>query len=182
MRPLLILPALVLTLACGSAKLSKREAESDIKKDYPVVIAIRVPESASAIKGSPEHVKLVRMQENLTKNSWYAVFREDAGDRERFTFKLLPQASKDVRTAAKGWEIPAAEAEFVQAVKLEPTRDGAKVSYRIRMVRPTAHFPLFQALHPGVNIGDTKERHAAYRKEGRSWVFQGTDEAFKKPE
>lgn len=181
MRRLLILPALVLTLACGSSKLSRREAESDIKKDYPVTITIRVPENTSAIKGSPEHAKLVHMQERLTKNGWFAVFRTEEGDRERFNFKVLPQAPKDFRTATKGMEIPAAEAQFLRATRMEPTRDGAKVTYQVRLANPTAYFPVFQAIY-GAKIGDTKERHATYRKEGRSWILQDTDEAFKKAE
>jgi len=181
MRRLLILPALVLTLACGSSRLSRREAESDIKKDYPVMVAVRVPENSSAVKGSAEHAKLVRMQEQVTKNGWFAVFRTEEGDRERFTFKILPQAPKDFRTSTKGVEIPAAEAQFVRATRLEPTRDGAKVTYQVRLERPTAYFPVFQALY-NAKIGDTKDRHATYRKEGRSWILQDTDESFKKAE
>ena len=181
MRPLLILPVLVFTLACGSSKLSRREAESDIKKDYPVSVAIRVPENASAVKGSPEHAKLVHLQEVITKNGWFVGLRTEEGDRERFNFKILPQAPKDFRTATKGIEIPAAEAEFVRATRLEPTRDGAKVTYQVRLARPTAYFPAFQALY-NAKIGDTKERHATYRKEGRSWILQDTDETFKKAE
>jgi len=181
MRRLLILPALVLTLACGSSSLSKREAESDIKNDYPVAVAIRVHESTSAIKGSPDHARLVKMQELLIKNGWFAVFRTEEGDRERFNFKLLPQAPKDFRTAPKGVEIPAAEAQFVRSTRMEPTRDGAKVSYQVRLANPTPYFPIFQALY-NAKIGDTKERHAIYRKEGRSWILQGTDEVFKKAE
>ena len=181
MRPFLVIPALALTLACGSSKLSKREAESDIKKDYPVSVAIRVPENASAIKGSPEHARLVKMQETLIKNGWFVVFRTEEGDRERFNFKILPQAPKDFRTAAKGIEIPAAEAQFVRSTRMEPTRDGAKVTYQVRLANPTPYFPTFQALY-NAKIGDTKERHAIYRKEGRSWILQSTDEAFKKAE
>ncbi|MBK8792424.1 MAG: hypothetical protein IPN59_04585 [Holophaga sp.] len=181
MRPLLILPALVLSLACGSAKLSHREAESDIKKDYPVTVAIRVPETGSAVKGSPEHAKLVHMQEVLTKNGWFLATRTEEGDRERFTFKVLPQAPKDFRTSAKGIEIPAAEAQFVKATRMEPTRDGAKVTYQVRLASPTSYFPAFQALY-NAKVGDTKERHATYRKDGRSWILQDTDETFKKAE
>lgn len=181
MRALLIVPALMLTLACGSSKLSQREAASDLKKDYPVAIFIRVPENGSAIKGSAEHARLVKMTEELTKAGWFAVARTEEGDRERFAFKVLPQAPKDFRTSPKGFEIPAAEAEFVKPTRMEPTRDGARVTYLVRLARPTAYFPAFQAIY-GAKIGDTKERHATYRKEGRSWVLQGTDETFKKAE
>jgi hypothetical protein len=48
------------------------------------------------------------------------------------------------------------------------------------LTRPTANFPLFQALHPDVRMGDSKDRHASYRKEGRNWILQDTDETFKK--
>ncbi|MDP2877011.1 MAG: hypothetical protein Q8O00_12565 [Holophaga sp.] len=181
MRSLLLLPALVLTLACGSSKLSQREAESDIKKDYPVQVSLRVPESASAVKGSSEHAKLVHLQEVVTKGGWFVTTRTEEGDRERFTFKILPQAPKDFRTSAKGFEIPAAEAEFVRSTRMEPTRDGAKVTYQIRLARPTAYYPAFQAVY-NVKIGDTKNRHATYRKDGRSWILQDTDETFKKAE
>jgi hypothetical protein len=181
MRRLLIPPVLLLALACGASRLGRREAESDIRKDYPVRVAIRVPESASAIKGSPEHARLIKMHDQLTKNGWFAVLRREEGDRERFAFKVLPQAPKDFRTAAKGIEIPAAEAEFLRATRMEPTRDGARVTYQVRLSRPTAYFPAFQAIY-GARIGDTKDRHATYRKEGRSWVLQETDETFKKAE
>ena len=49
------------------AQLSRREAENDIRKDYPVQLVATVPESASAIKGSPEHAKLVALQEVLAR-------------------------------------------------------------------------------------------------------------------
>jgi hypothetical protein len=55
-----------------------------------------------------------------------------------------------------------------------------RVGYLVRLVHPTEHFRLFQDLHHGVKIGETKERHASYRLEGRSWVLVDTDEFFKK--
>ena len=129
--------------------------------------------------GEPFSVKA--MQEVLTKNGWFLATRTEEGDRERFTFKVLPQAPKDFRTSAKGIEIPAAEAQFVKATRMEPTRDGAKVTYQVRLARPTSYFPAFQALY-NAKVGDTKERHATYRKDGRSWILQDTDETFKKAE
>jgi len=180
MRTLFILPALVLTLACGSnGQLSHREAESDIRQDYPVTVSLRVPSKTSAIKGSPDFAKLVAMSEALTKHGWFMVFRTPEGDRERFEFKLLPGAPKTVLTAPKGFEIPVAKAEFVKALRLEPTRDGAKVTYQIRLASPTEHFELYANLHHA-RIGGTTERHATYRREGRKWVLQDTDEVFKK--
>jgi len=182
MRLPLLVPVLVLALACGKTRLSRREAEEDIRKDYPVVVAITVPETARAIKGSPDHAKLVALQEELTRTGWFTVSRAPEGDREAFAFRLSPSAPKTVHTSAKGFLLPAAEAEFVRAVGLEPTRDGARVTYQIRLVRPTSLFRLFQDLHPGVHVGETKDRHASYRREGRSWILQDTDESFRKAE
>ena len=179
---LLLVPVLAVALACGSARLSRREAEEDIRKDYPVVVAITVPERASAIKGSPDHARLVALQEELTRTGWFTVGRTPEGDREAFAFRLSPSAPKTVRTSAKGFQLPAAEAEFVRATGLEPTRDGARVTYQIRLVRPTSLFRLFQDLHPAVHVGETKDRHASYRREGRSWILQDTDESFRKAE
>ena len=181
MRTLLLVPVLVATLACaGKARLSRQEAESDIRKDYPVVVAITVPETAKAVKGSPEHARLVALQEELAKTRWFQATRTPDGDREQFTFRLSAGAPKDITTGAKGFQVPVAAAEFVRAVALEPTRDGARVTYQIRLVRPTPQFHLFQELHPGVRVGETKDRHASYRREGRSWILQDTDETFKK--
>lgn len=182
MRRFLIPPALVLFVACGSAKLSKSEAEKDIRQDYPVVVDIQVPESSSAIPGSPDHAKLVAMAEQLSKTGWFTLDRKMAGDRESFRFKPNASAPAFIQAGAKGYSIPAAEAEFVKALRQEPERGGLKVTYQIRLARPTAQFALFQALHPDVKIGDTKERHAFYKRDGRSWVLQETDEFFRKGE
>lgn len=179
---LLVPPALVFLTACGSAKLSKSEAEKDIRQDYPVVVDIRVPEISSAIPGSADHAKLVALAEQLKKTGWFALERKSEGDRERFAFKLAPSAPAFIKAGAKGFSIPAAEAEFVKALHQEPERGGLKVTYQIRLARPRAQFALFQALHPDVKIGDTKERHAFYKKEGRSWVLRETDEFFRKGE
>ena len=180
MRTLLAVPVLIAILACGSAKLSRREAEGDIRKDYPVQIVVTIPESASAIKGSPEHARLVALQEAVAAKAAFAVTRKIEGDRETFAFKPGASAPKDLRLSPKGYELPAAEAEFVRAVNIEYMRDSARVSYQIRLGRPTAWFGLFQTLHPGVRAGETKERHALYRKEGRNWILQNTDETLKK--
>jgi len=180
-RRLLLVPALVAVLGCGPSQLTRREAENDIRQDYPVVVSIQVPETAAAIKGSPEHARLVALQEALARTGWFAVDRAPQGDREAFRFRLNPQAPKSIRATAAGFELPAAEAEFVRVLpRLETTRDGVRVSYLVRLVHPTEHFPLFQALHPGVKIGETKERHASYRRRGRAWVLAETDEFFKK--
>ncbi len=175
-----LVPALVLVLACGPARLSRREAESDIRKDYPVQVTVTVPESASAIKGSPEHARLVAIQEAVAGPGLFTVARTPEGDRERFAFKPGPSAPKELRTGPKGFELPAAEADFDRALRIEYRGGEARVTYQIRLVRPTRHFGLFQVLHPGVRAGETKERHAAYRKDGRSWILQGTDETLRK--
>ena len=87
MSHLIAVPVLAAALACGPSQLSRREAENDIRKDYPVVVSVRVPETASAIKGSPEHAKLVGLQEALARTGWFTVARAPEGDREKFQFK-----------------------------------------------------------------------------------------------
>ncbi len=178
LRALVIVPALAGALACGAARLSRQEAERDIRKDYPVPVTVQVPGTAGAVKGSPEHARLVALQELLAK-SGFTVSRTPEGDRERFSFRPGPGAPAAVRPSAKGFQLPAAEVEFVRAVAIDTARDGARVTYQIRLVRPGAFFGVFQILHPGVKIGDTKERHATYRRQGRDWILQGTDEAFR---
>lgn len=180
-RNLLLVPVLAAVLGCGPSQLTRREAENDIRKDYPVVVSVRVPEAASAIKGSADHARLVALQEALARTGWFGAERNVQGDREAFRFRLKPGAPKTIRAGAAGFEMPAAEAEFVRVLpRLETTGDGMRVSYLVRLVHPTEHFPVFQALHPGVKIGETKERHASYRRQGRAWMLAGTDEFFKK--
>ena len=180
-RRLLLVPVLAAVLGCGPSQLTRREAEDDLRKNYPVVVLVRLPETASASKGSPEHARLVTLQAALARTGWFVIERTADGDRERFRFQPKPQAPRTLRAATGGFELPAAEAEFVRVLpRLDSTRDGVRVSYLVRLVHPTEHFPLFQALHPGVKIGETKERHASYRRQGRSWVLAETDEFFKK--
>jgi len=176
----LLIPALAMLLGCGSSHLTRREAENDIGKDYPVQVSVTVPETASAIKGSPEHAKLVALEEAVKPQGYFTVDRAAEGDRERFAFKPGPKAPKDLRLTAKGYELPAAQAEFVRASNMQFVRKEARVTYQVRLAKPTAYFGLFQTLHPGVRIGETKDRHASYRKEGRSWILQDTDETLKK--
>lgn len=180
MRKLLVVPVLATLAACGPGQLSRREAENDIRRDYPVQLVVTVPESASAIKGSPEHARLVALEEAVTPPGYFKVSRTPSGDRETFAFKPGPQAPKAARLSARGWDLPAAEAEFVRALRIEYVGRDARVAYQIRLVRPTAFFGMFQTLHPGVKPLETKERHASYRREGRSWILQETDETLKK--
>ena len=180
MRMLPAVPVLILALACGSARLERREAENDIRRDYPVQVVATIPESASAIKGSPEHAKLVALAEAFAKSGAFATSRTPDGDREKFAFKPGASAPKALRLGPKGYELPAAEAQFVRAERIEYMGPSARVTYLIRLERPTPYFGLFSILHPGVRPGESKERHASYRKEGRSWILQETDETLKK--
>ena len=181
MRPLLLLPVLLLTLACSS-KLERTKAEDLIRKDYPVVVPVTVPEKASAEKGSPEHLRLVSLRESLDKSGWFDSVVQTEGSRETFTFRLKSDAPKTIKAAPKGFSMPAAEAVFVRAVRMEPTREGARVSYEVRLEKPTAQFPLFQAMHPDVKVGQTKQRHATFERRRGAWELTGTDEAFRKAE
>lgn len=179
MRPLLLLPLITLTLACSS-KLERTKAEDLIRKDYPVVVTVPLPDKASAEKGSAEHLRLVTLKENLDKSGWFESHVQTEGGRETFTFRLKPDAPKTIKAAPKGFTVPAAEAVFVRAVRMEPTREGARVTYEIRLEKPTAQFPIFQALHPEVRIGQTKQRHATFERRRGAWELTGTDEAFRK--
>ena len=181
MRPVLLLPILLLTLACSS-KLEPTKAEDLIRKDYPVVVPVTVPEKASAEKGSSEHVRLVALRESLDKSGWFDSATQAEGGRETFTFRLKPTAPKDIKAAPKGFSLPAAEAVFVRAVRMEPTREGARVTYEIRLDKPTAQFPIFQSLHPDAKIGQTKQRHATFERRRGGWELTGTDESFRKAE
>lgn len=181
MRTALLLPALLLTLACSS-KLERTKAEALIRKDYPVVVPVTVPEKASAEKGSPAYLRLTTLKENLDRSGWFesSVMSESA--QETFTFRLKPTAPKTIKAAPQGFGMPAAEAIFVRAVKMEPTREGARVIYEIRLEKPTAQFPLFQALHQDVRVGQTKTRHATFERRKGAWELTGTDEVFRKAE
>ena len=181
MRPALLLPVLLLTLACSS-KLERGRAEELIRKEYPVAVPVTVPEKASAEKGSPEHLRLVALKESLDKSGWFDSAVKAEGGRETFTFRLKADAPKTIKAAPKGFSLPAAEAVFVRAVRMEPTREGARVTYEIRLDHPTGQFPIFQALHPDARIGQTKPRHATFERRRGSWDLTGTDETFRKAE
>ena len=185
MRTLLLLPALLLTLpltlACSS-KLERTKAEDLIRKSYPVVVPVTVPEKASAEKGSPAHLRLMTLKENLDKSGWFESAIKTEGGQETFTFRLKPEAPKTIKASPQGFSMPAAGAVFVRAMKLEPTREGARVSYEIRLEKPTGQFPLFQALHPEVRVGQTKPRHATFERRKGTWELTGTDEIFHKAE
>jgi len=182
MRRLVLLPVLLLTLACSS-KLDRSKAEDLIRKDYPVVVPVTVPEKATAEKGSPAHLRLTTLKENLEASGWFTCELKAEAGQETFTFRLKPDAPKAIKAAPKGgFLMPAAEAAFVRATKMEPTREGARVMYEIRLEKPTAQFPLFQALHQDVKVGQTKIRYATFEKKKGAWELTGTDEVFRKAE
>lgn len=181
MRPLLLLPILLLSLACNP-KLERAKAEDLLRKGYPVVVPVIVPETAAAEKGTPDHLRLLSLKENLDRSGWFESSSRADGGRESFTFRLKADAPKAIKAAPKGFSIPAAEAAFLRAVRLETTREGARVTYEIRLEKPTAQFPLFQALHPDARIGQTKARHATFERRRGGWELTGTDEAFRKAE
>lgn len=181
MRHALLLPVFLLTLACSS-KLDRTKAEDLLRKGYPVVVPVTVPEKASAEKGSPAHLRLQTLKENLDRSGWFDSTATTSGAIETFTFRLKPDAPKTIKAAPQGFSMPAAEAAFVRALKMESTREGARVVYEIRLEKPTAQFPLFQALHQEVKVGQTKLRHATFERKGGSWELTGTDEVFRKAE
>jgi hypothetical protein len=181
MRHLLVLPALLLTLACSS-KLERSKAEDLIRKDYPVVVPVTVPEQVTAEKGTPEHVRCAAMKDSLEKSGWFDITTKVEGVKETFTFRLKSNAPKAIKAAPNGFSMPAAEATFVRANKLEPTREGARVVYEIRLEKPTAQFGLFQSMYPNARVGDTKTRHATFERRKGAWELTGTDEVFRKME
>lgn len=175
----LLIPATILSLACSS-KLERRTAEDLLRKTYPVVVPVTVPERASAEKGTPEALRLRTLKENLDTSGWFDSTRSEEGGREVYEFRLKADAPKTIKAAPKGFHVPAAEALFVRALRIEPTREGARVVYQIRLANPTPQFPLFQALHPQAALGTTKERHATFERHGGRWELTATDEAFRK--
>ena len=122
------------------------------------------------------------MKDNVEKTGWFEVTTKTEGAKETFTFRLKPNAPKAIKAAPKGFSMPAAEAVFVRAIKLEPTREGSRVVYEIRLEKPTAQFPLFQSLFPDAKLGQTKVRYATFERRKGAWELTGTNEVFHKPE
>ena len=181
MRRLFLVPALLSLLACGSSKLNRGEAERDIRKDYPVMVMVPVPAKVSAEKGSDAHKKLLLLHDNLSKTGWFTIQRHESGSREEFTYLLNANAPKNAMASpGGGFQVKAAEEEFVKAIGMNPSGNSLIVTYQVRLLRPTPQFSLFEALHPGVKIGDLKDRHATYQKQGRDWVLMGSDDKFVK--
>ncbi len=176
-----LLPAAILALsvACGASKLTQKEASKDLAVDYPVVVTTDFPQRASAVKGSPEHAKLLALEAAL-KPLPFRVTRKVEGDRELFLIETAPGAPATVQTGAKGFEVPVAKAEFVKATKLETLGTRARVTYQIRLAQPTEFFPIFQITHPKAQVGATQDRQAEYVKEGSKWILDRTNERYKK--
>ncbi len=181
MRIALLLPTLLLTLACTS-KLDRRKAEDLIRANYPVMVPVTVPEKASAEKGSPAYLRLTTLLENLDRSGWFASSVRPEGGQETFTFRLKPDAPSTIKTSPQGFSIPAVEAVFVRAVKMEPTREGARVLYEVRLEKPTAQFPLFLAQHPSAKVGQIHQRRATFELRKGAWELTATDEVFRKTE
>jgi hypothetical protein len=181
MRSALLLPVLLLTLACSS-KLDRRKAEDLIRPSYPVVVPVTIPEKASAEKGSPAHLRLMTLKANLDKSGWFDIDIKSEKGEDTFNFRLKPNAPKAIKAAPQGFSIPAAQASFLRITAIEPTREGARVVYEIRLEKPTAQFPLFQALHQEVRVGQTKPRHATFERRKGAWELTSTDEVFRKVE
>ena len=181
MRTAVVLPVLLLTLACSS-KLERSKAEDILRKGYPVVVPVTVPEKASAEKGTPAYLRLASLKESLDKSGWFDCAVKIEGARETFSFRLKPDAPKAIKASPQGFSIPAAEAVFVRALRMEPTREGARVSYEIRLEKPTAQFTLYQAVHQDVRVGQTKQRQATFERRKGAWALTGTTEVFRKAE
>lgn len=185
MRALLLLPVLLLTLAC-SGKLDKGKAEDAIRKLYPVVIPIVIPDQTTAERGTPDYLRMKALRENLVQSGAFEASVQVDGNRETSVFRLKTGASRGIQPTTKGlkggFQVPVAEAGFVRVLKVNASAESAKVTYEIRLQNPTAQFPLFQSMHPDAKLGDAKERHATFRKRGSSWELSGTNESFRKAE
>jgi hypothetical protein len=181
-RPALLLavPALVLGLACHRGGLQKEQAESLIRAAYPVTVMVRVPESVTGHAGSPEILRAEAFAKNLEGTGWFDIERKE--DKDSLHFRFAPKAGTlgAAHPAGKGFEIPVAQAVFVKALHKMDMPDGAKVTYQIKLASPTAQWPLYQLVKPNVRMGDTKDRHAEFRKQGGAWVLDRTDETLQK--
>lgn len=173
------LPSLVLGLACGHA-LKKEQAESLIRATYPVTVMVRVPESVSGMPGSPEVIRAEAFAKNLQGTGWFDIERKE--DKGRLHFRFQPKAGTPgaAHPAGRGFEIPVAQAVFEKVGPKTETSDVAKVTYRIKLANPTAQWPLYQLVKPNVRMGDTKDRHAQFRRDGHAWVLDRTDETLQK--
>jgi hypothetical protein len=176
-NPIAAATLVLLGTACGSGKLSRGTAEKLIRPDYPAVAPLRVPRTATVDKGTPTWTMLQTIHAALQQDGRVQVQTRDEGTKATFTYALAPGAA-GAKPTASGFELPAAEVEFVRMVRVETRGNQARATYEVRLARPTALFPAFQARHPGAQIGQTKQRHAEFDKQGGRWGLLKTDEAF----
>lgn len=176
---LTFLPAavlLALTAACGSSSLSRSTAEKLIKPDYPAVAPVRVPRSASVEKGSAKFTELQSIHAGLQKDGSVAITAKEEGTKVTYAYALTAKASGAAKTTPSGFQLPAADVEFQRIASVETRGNQAKATYEVRLARPTGLFPVFQLLHPGAKIGQTKLRHAEFDKQDGKWGLLKTDE------
>ena len=182
MRPMLILPLLVSVVACGSSKLEKSTAEKLIRQDYPAVVRVRVPQTATVEKGTDKQQKVLKINELLNKQGWFEIKVEEKGDKARYTYRISAKAPKTVKVGLDNFEVPAATAEFVGATNMEPLdprnpKGAVKVGFLVKFAKPTEHWPLYEFLHPEAKLGQPTERHAIFEYRKGGWELMKTDES-----
>lgn len=181
MRRLTPLPVLLLLFSCGASKLEKATAEKLIKPDYPAVVLVKVPKTATAEKGSDKLAKIVKINELLAKEPWFDIKSDEKEGKVRFSYQVTPRTPKTVRVTLENFEAPAATAEFVGATRMEPMdprqKDGAqKVTFLVRLTKPTGLWPLYEFIHPGSTLNQPVERHAVFERSGGKWGLMDTDD------
>ncbi len=181
MRPLLVLPLLVSVLACGSSKLEKSTAEKLIKPDYPAVVRVKVPQTATVEKGSDKQQRVLKINDLLNKEGWFDIKVEEREAKVRYTYQLNSKAPKTVKPGLDNFEVPAATAEFVGATRMEPLdprqkHAGMKVTFLVKLTKPTSQWGLYEFLHPEAKLGQPTERHALIERKGGAWELMKTDE------
>lgn len=181
MRPMLALSALVVLSACGSSKLEKGTAEGLIKPDYPAVVFIKVPRTATAEKGSDKLARTAKINELLAKEPWIDIKTEEKDGKVISTYQVSAKAPKTVRPATDYIEAPAAMAEFVGATRMEPAdprrKDGpVNVTYLVRYTKPSGLWPLYEFLHPEARLNQPTERKALFERAGGKWGLLETNE------
>ena len=183
MRPSLaaLACATLLMPGCGARPLRQQAAEEALRKGYPARITVTVPEGGVATPDSPDFDRfdLFQMVVERRAAQVFEVVRTPEGKNTRFTFRLRPNAPKDIQLGPEGFVLPAAEATFQKATKMQAQGHEARVTYLVRLDNPTPYFPIFAALHPGVKAGDQKERKATFVLRGSQWALRDTDEKFK---
>ncbi len=179
MRRLLLLPVLLAVLGCAS-KPGIQEASEQIRKHYPVIIRLTLPEQAETDQGSADHPRLLLLQKTLEQTGWFDVTASTKGKKVACSFSLKPDAPATIKPILGGFSAPVAQGNFVKILKIEVKGNEARVTYEVKLEQPTTLFPLFQARFPESKLGETKERHALFEKLSRGWVLKSTDEKLEK--